>query len=101
MMRRLPQVCRRYTRRVVGATAAVAGVAESVPLAFPLPALTARELDVLTELAEGLSTRQIAHRLFISEKTVSVHISHILAKLGVRSRAQAIAALHRSRTAVG
>ena len=56
---------------------------------------------MLTELAEGLTNRQIANRLFISEKTVSVHISHILAKLEVRTRVQAIAALHRSRTAVG
>lgn len=84
--------------RAIGVTAAMA---QSAPLSFPLPALTARELDVLTELAEGLTTRQIANRLFISEKTVSVHISHILAKLGVRSRVQAIAALHRSRTAAG
>ena len=85
-------------QRAIGVEAAAA---ESGPLSFPLPALTARELDVLTELAEGLTTRQIANRLFISEKTVSVHISHILAKLGVRSRVQAIAALHRSRAAVG
>jgi DNA-binding NarL/FixJ family response regulator len=61
--------------------------------------LTAREFDVLGELAEGRTNRQIANRLFISEKTVSVHISHILAKLGVRTRVQAIAVLHRSRQA--
>ena len=76
-----------------------AAAVESGPLPLPLPHLTARELDVLTELAEGLSNRQIARRLFISEKTVSVHISHILAKFGVRTRVQAIAALHRSREA--
>lgn len=85
-------------QRAIGVEAVAA---ESGPLSFPLPTLTARELDVLTELAKGLTTRQIANRLFISEKTVSVHISHILAKLGVRSRVQAIAALHRSRAAVG
>ncbi len=82
------------------AITAVAAV-ESGPRPPPLPSLTARELDVLTELAEGLTNRQIAGRLFISEKTVSVHISHILAKLQVHTRVQAIAALHRSRTAVG
>jgi DNA-binding NarL/FixJ family response regulator len=72
---------------------------ESGPLLSPLHEFTARELDVMSELVAGLTTRQIAGRLFISEKTVSVHISHILAKLGVRSRVQAIAAVHRSRAA--
>ena len=70
-------------------------------LAPAAPAFTARELDVLAELAAGLTNRQIARRLFISEKTVSVHISHILAKLGVRTRVQAMAAVHRLRTTVG
>jgi predicted ATPase/DNA-binding NarL/FixJ family response regulator len=74
---------------------------DSDSLPSPLQELTARELDVLTELAAGLTNRQIAGRLFISEKTVSVHISHILAKLGVRTRVQAIAAVHRLRTTVG
>lgn len=51
--------------------------------------LTARELVVLDEIAKGRSNQQIARRLFISEKTVSAHVSHILTKLGVRSRVQA------------
>jgi DNA-binding CsgD family transcriptional regulator/tetratricopeptide (TPR) repeat protein len=51
--------------------------------------LTPREKEVLAEIAEGRSNQQIAHRMFISEKTVSVHVSHILSKLGVRSRVQA------------
>jgi len=56
-----------------------------------LSALTRREVDVLVLVAEGRSNREIAERLFISEKTASVHVSHILAKLGVRTRVQATA----------
>jgi DNA-binding CsgD family transcriptional regulator/tetratricopeptide (TPR) repeat protein len=61
----------------------------------PLSALTPRERAVLAELAEGYTNRQIARRLFISEKTVSVHVSHILAKLGLRTRVQASALMYR------
>jgi DNA-binding CsgD family transcriptional regulator/tetratricopeptide (TPR) repeat protein len=61
-----------------------------------LPALTEREREVLDLLVEARTNRQIASRLYISEKTVSVHVSNILAKLGVRSRAEA-AALARAR----
>ncbi|MFB4354775.1 AAA family ATPase [Microbacterium sp. LS_15] len=59
--------------------------------------LTARELQVLELIAEGLSNRQIAERLFISVKTVSVHVSAVLRKLGVASRTEA-AVLHRENT---
>lgn len=61
----------------------------------PLAALTAREREVLALVAEGRSNRQVADALFISEKTASVHVSHILAKLGVQSRVQAGAVAHR------
>jgi DNA-binding CsgD family transcriptional regulator len=60
----------------------------------PLDTLTARELDVLALMAEGRTNREIAAALYISEKTASVHVSHILAKLGVRSRVQAVAVAH-------
>jgi DNA-binding NarL/FixJ family response regulator len=53
--------------------------------------LTRRELDVLSLLVEGLSQPEIANRLFISPKTVGKHIEHILSKLGVHNRAQAVA----------
>jgi len=53
--------------------------------------LTPRELEVLRLLVEGRSNRQIAEALFISGKTVSVHVSNILAKLGVHSRLEAAA----------
>ena len=66
--------------------------AKEVP--SPLDALTARELEVLALMAEGQTNREIAAALYISEKTASVHVSHILAKLGVRSRVQAVAVAH-------
>jgi len=53
--------------------------------------LTRRELDVISLLVEGLTQAEIAEKLFVSPKTVGKHIEHILAKLGVHSRAQAVA----------
>ena len=60
-------------------------------VAAATPRLTTRELEVLRLLADGLGQAEIAKRLFISTKTVATHIDHILSKLGVRSRAQAVA----------
>ncbi|WP_303709707.1 helix-turn-helix transcriptional regulator, partial [Microbacterium paraoxydans] len=57
--------------------------------------LTARERQVLALIAEGLSNRQIGERLFISVKTVSVHVSAVLRKLGVSTRTEAALA-HRT-----
>ncbi|MGH3243832.1 MAG: response regulator transcription factor, partial [Spirillospora sp.] len=54
--------------------------------------LTARESEVLRLLARGRTNREIAEELFISPKTASVHVSHILAKLGVSSRGEAAGA---------
>jgi DNA-binding NarL/FixJ family response regulator len=51
--------------------------------------LTAREVEVLGLVADGLSNRAIAERLFISQKTAGRHVSNLFAKLGVHSRAQA------------
>ena len=50
---------------------------------------------MLALVAEGRSNRQIADALFISAKTASVHVSNILAKLGVASRVEAAAVAHR------
>jgi DNA-binding NarL/FixJ family response regulator len=57
--------------------------------------LTTREREVLALLEEGRTNRQLARQLYISEKTVSVHVSNILAKLGAGSRAEAAAIARR------
>jgi DNA-binding CsgD family transcriptional regulator/predicted negative regulator of RcsB-dependent stress response len=57
--------------------------------------LTPREHEVLLLLAEGLTNREIGERLFMSEKTASVHVSRILAKLEVGGRVEAAAVAHR------
>jgi len=58
--------------------------------------LTRRQLEILELLAHGLSNAEIGERLFIAVKTVDHHVSAILAKLDVRSRAGAAAAAHAS-----
>jgi DNA-binding CsgD family transcriptional regulator/tetratricopeptide (TPR) repeat protein len=60
-----------------------------------LAGLTPREVEVLRLLVEGRSNRQIAEQLFISGKTASVHVTNLLAKLGVHSRLEAAAAARR------
>ncbi|MFD5752731.1 response regulator [Streptomyces sp. NPDC127033] len=65
------------------------------PAAAPAPAelpdgLTAREAEVLTLVAEGLSNKEIAGRLHIGAATVKTHINNLFAKTGVRDRAQAV-----------
>src|SRR5262249_39730373 len=59
--------------------------------------LTERESEVLRLIATGRSNKQIAEALFVSAKTVSVHVSNILAKFGVSSRGEAAATAHRLR----
>jgi DNA-binding NarL/FixJ family response regulator len=54
-----------------------------------LGAISAREKEVLDLVAQGLKNREIAHKLFITEATVKVHVRHILEKLGVKSRTEA------------
>ncbi|WP_265522783.1 helix-turn-helix transcriptional regulator [Oerskovia flava] len=56
--------------------------------------LTDREAEVLLLVAQGLTNRQIGARLFISTKTVSVHVSNVLAKLGASGRAEAVSLAH-------
>jgi DNA-binding NarL/FixJ family response regulator len=56
----------------------------------PPAGLTAREAEVLTLLASGLSNQEIAKQLFLSNATVKTHINRIFAKTGVRDRAQAV-----------
>lgn len=56
----------------------------------PQDGLTAREAEVLSLIAGGLTNKQIAERLFVNESTVKTHINHLFAKIGVQDRAQAV-----------
>jgi DNA-binding NarL/FixJ family response regulator len=57
---------------------------------FPAPALTSRELEVLKLVAKGMSNREIADELYISENTVKNHVRNILEKLHLHSRMEAV-----------
>jgi DNA-binding CsgD family transcriptional regulator len=65
--------------------------AETTPVGLPkgVAALSAREREVLTALADGLTNRELAERLFISERTANRHLSNIFTKLGVHNRTAA------------
>jgi DNA-binding CsgD family transcriptional regulator len=96
----LPASRRAGTRLVTNRLSVLAqrvGVAQvqSGGTATPLAALTTRELEVLRLVGAGRSNKEIGTELFISAKTASVHVSNILAKLGVSGRGEAAALAHR------
>jgi DNA-binding NarL/FixJ family response regulator len=78
-------------RRLLGRPDSGGAVRQNQGAKDKLGTLTPREHEVLDRLAAGLAQEEIAESLFISPKTVATHIQRILAKLGVRSRAQAVA----------
>ena len=86
-----------HTRRfdAVAARRSHHGGGEVIPFAAPLKELeqepTAREIEVLQLISDGLVNREIGVRLFLSEETVKSHVRHLLAKLQARSRAHAVA----------
>jgi DNA-binding NarL/FixJ family response regulator len=81
------------------AHAALVGAASTPasPAAPPPDGLTRRELEVLALIGKGLSNREIAAQLFLTEATVKTHVNRIFAKTGSRDRAQAVAYAHRHR----
>ena len=85
-------------RRLLEALASGARLSVAEPAA-PAPVddgLTAREAEVLVEIAQGHSNAEIADRLFVSEATVKTHINHLLAKTGCRDRAALVGYAYRT-----
>ncbi|GLY33377.1 LuxR family transcriptional regulator [Kineosporia sp. NBRC 101731] len=76
-----------------GSSGGPAASADDAPITAPT--LTPREHEVMSLVAAGLTNRAIGERLFISEKTASVHVSNVLAKLGASGRAEAVAIMGR------
>lgn len=80
-------------QRAVAATISRARLAGAAATADAV--LTGREREVLALVAEGMTNREIGKQLFISEKTASVHLSNLMAKLNVTSRTEAVTVAHR------
>lgn len=85
-----PVVTKRVLERFAGSGAMPTGSPVTTPQTGALDELTARELEVLELVAEGLSNAEIAARLFLGEATVKTHVSKILQKLQLRDRIQAV-----------
>jgi len=84
----------RVTRRLIGEFARLRPKLPVRP--DSLRELTPHETEVLRHLAEGLSNTEIAERLVVAEETVKTHVSHVLNKLGLRGRAQAVVVAYES-----
>jgi DNA-binding NarL/FixJ family response regulator len=83
------------TRKLIGEFTRLRSSRAVVP-GPALASLTPRETEVLRLVAEGLSNTEIAVRLVVTEETVKTHVSHILSKLGLRDRTQAVVVAYES-----
>jgi DNA-binding NarL/FixJ family response regulator len=83
------------TRRLISEFTRMRPVSGTRPSAV-VGTLTPRETEVLRLVAEGMSNPEIARRLVVTEETVKTHVSHILAKLGLRDRTQVVVAAYES-----
>jgi len=86
-----PSVTRRLVERFASVPMPTAGASAAL-----LARLTSREMDVLRLLARGMSNPEIADALVVSESTVKSHVAHVLAKLELRDRVQAVVLAYES-----
>lgn len=95
IMSRYREHSRRFESVAARRSAADGPVAAVIPFTPAMPEIaqepTAREIEVLQLISDGLVNREIGVRLFLSEETVKSHVRHLLAKLQARSRAHAVA----------
>lgn len=90
VQRRLLEQLSQASQEAGGSSAkAVPGVTQGADEGFP-DGLTAREVEVLALVADGMSNAEIASKLYVSAATVKTHINNLFAKTGVRDRAQAV-----------
>ena len=85
---RLASACRALLRKCGVPAARARRAHPSVPPAFRARGVTTREMDVLLALTKGLSNKEIGEQLYLSRKTVEKHVSNLMDKLDVRTRAQ-------------
>ena len=91
ILSRYQEHSRRFERVAARRPAANGDVIQLPPRLVLEQEPTAREIEVLQLISDGLVNREIGNRLYLSEETVKSHVRHILAKLQARSRAHAVA----------